>query len=76
MNINELIIREANSDSKHDEYYREALYRAFNRYKDMNADDLMIERRSASSRYKFDGSTHQNVADLVVTYALLQDKKG
>jgi hypothetical protein len=71
MTIDELISREAPSDSEHDKAYAEQLKRAYARYQSMSKDRLKIEQRIARIEYGKNMATHQDTANCVVIYNLL-----
>lgn len=73
MDINELIKREAGSDSEHDKYYAEALKEAFQLYDGENKEKLLELQQVAREKYRHQGSTHHNVASCMVIMELLKE---
>lgn len=77
MDIEKFILQELGSaDGIHSKRYKECIRSSFDMFKDLDIDNLQIQLNEARKRYGDSIPTHQNTADCMVLYELLQEAKG
>lgn len=59
----------------HDRAYEQALRRAYHNYKDMSLGRLEMCQEIARDQFKTENSSHRSVANCMVIYDLIEEKK-
>ena len=71
MDIEDLIKKEASTESEHDQCYAKALRETYNTYQGRSKTELLVLQKSARIFYKTKGPTHHAVASCMVLMSMI-----